>query len=272
MSRVPSKSFKTLRRAAVFTVLSLAAASPALAQGANNSNPAPPPATPGSVNPGNTQVTAGATCNQQFNNHGVALAQTSQDFAIAGAAADGLGLAAEGVASVIPLSGSAASAIGIAAQGAALVTTSLGLANEQLSIDLTDTINNLPFCDQAFTGTISVSNGGANITGDSIFNSDLGVVGDVDVGGAVDASQVRATQGISAHGGDIWLGDPNGTSYSDGITLGGGAHCQAQVQADHRPLPATLQRLQSAMAPVRPTLTGPHWAQARMRAAFAALP
>ena len=45
----------------------------------------------------------------------------------------------------------------------------------------------------------------------------------MNVEGDVNASQVHATQGISVVGGGIWIGDPNGTTYSDGITIGGGA-------------------------------------------------
>jgi hypothetical protein len=39
----------------------------------------------------------------------------------------------------------------------------------------------------------------------------------------VNANQVHAAQGISAHGGAIFLGRLDGTSYFDGITIGGGA-------------------------------------------------
>lgn len=57
----------------------------------------------------------------------------------------------------------------------------------------------------------------------------MGVAADVNAEGNVTASQVLATQGISAVGGGIWIGDPNGTTYSSGITLGGGALSGAGV-------------------------------------------
>ncbi len=76
---------------------------------------------------------------------------------------------------------------------------------------------NLPQCDQAFTGTVTVQNGGVNVNGNSLFKGDVGVTGNVA------ASQLLATQGISAFGGAITIGDPSLTTYSSGITLGGGA-------------------------------------------------
>ena len=81
----------------------------------------------------------------------------------------------------------------------------------------------LPSCDQAFTGTVSVSAGGVNVTGVSIFNSNVGFAGNITVSGSINASQLHTSQGISALGGVISLGDPNGTTYSDGINIGGGA-------------------------------------------------
>src|SRR4029077_19240387 len=80
----------------------------------------------------------------------------------------------------------------------------------------------LPNCDQQFTGTVTVSNGGLNVTGQSIFNNTVGIIGNLNASQNVTASQVHATQGISADNGAIWLGDPGGLTYSSGITLGGG--------------------------------------------------
>lgn len=76
---------------------------------------------------------------------------------------------------------------------------------------------NLPQCDQAFTGTVTVQNGGVNVTGNSLIQGDLGITGNAA------ASQVNTTQGISAFGGAITIGDTGLTTYSSGITLGGGA-------------------------------------------------
>jgi len=81
----------------------------------------------------------------------------------------------------------------------------------------------LPQCDETFTGTVKVTGGGINVTGASIFNNTVGVVGNVNVSGNVTANRVMATQGVSAMGGAINLGDPNGVTYSDGINIGGGA-------------------------------------------------
>lgn len=47
--------------------------------------------------------------------------------------------------------------------------------------------------------------------------------------GNVIASQLLATQGISAVGRGIWIGESNGTTYSSGISLGGGALSGAGV-------------------------------------------
>jgi hypothetical protein len=99
----------------------------------------------------------------------------------------------------------------------------LDIPNQQAQIDLTNTINNLPFCDQEFTGTVKVNAGGVNVTGVSIFNDNVGIDGDLAISGEFSANQVNTAQGISAHGGKIFLGNPDGTSFFDGITLGGGA-------------------------------------------------
>jgi len=78
----------------------------------------------------------------------------------------------------------------------------------------------LPSCEQAFTGTVTVSNGGINVTGTSLFNNNVGIIGSLNASQNVTASQVHATQGISADGGAIWLmtpkvGRPNYVDASD---------------------------------------------------------
>jgi hypothetical protein len=187
------------------------AAGPVFAQGPNTSNPAPTPATPTGVVTSQQVVNPlSAKCSQQLTNIGIA--------------ADGVGLTttivgvvAEGVAQAVPPGAEqVAEAAAIGTQVVGLTAQSVALGNEILAA-------NLPSCEQSFTGTVSISAGGVNVTGASIFNSGVGVVGNVAVSGDVTASQVRATQGISAMDGRIWLGDLNGTTYSDGITLGGGA-------------------------------------------------
>ncbi len=110
MSKAPSQKLKTPLRAAMLAVLPLVAALPAFAQ--TTSPVAPTPVTPAAFTPSTTQVTSGAACAAQLDDHGVALDQTSQGFANDTLIADGLGLAAEALASVIPLVGSALSAVG----------------------------------------------------------------------------------------------------------------------------------------------------------------
>ena len=214
---------RELRRAAAIALIPIAIAGSALAQGTNPTVPNTPPVTPPTVTPSTTQVTTGATCAQQFNNHGVNLAQISQDVAIAQTSADAAGIAAEAIGEAGQPFTNPATVAGVAAQGAALALGIADLVNQQNQIDLTNTINNLPFCDQVFTGTITVTNGGADITGDSIFRNNLGVTQDVNVGNNVTASKVFTTQGISTNGGGIVIGDLNLETFSSGITLGGGA-------------------------------------------------
>ena len=98
-----------------------------------------------------------------------------------------------------------------------------GLANSIAAYVLDTQRSSLPSCEQDFLGSVQVLDGGASITGDSIFNNNLGVAQNLLVGGDVSGSHVAATLGISADGGAIRLGDANGSTYSSGITLGGGA-------------------------------------------------
>lgn len=88
---------------------------------------------------------------------------------------------------------------------------------------------NLPSCEQAFVGTITVQAGGTNVTGDSIFQSNLAVAGDLTLGGRAGFNQLEVAQGASFVGGGIVIGDPGGTTYSSGITVGGGAVSGAGV-------------------------------------------
>jgi len=145
----------------------------------------------------------------------------------AGGAAPGL-VAAGGAAEVLAVNHLADDII----LAAALVGAGFDVAGVALGVDeqaLTHWQHSLDNCDQNFTGTVTVKAGGLDVTGTSIFNSDVGVAADVNVEGDVNASQVHATQGISAVGGGIWIGDTNGTTYSDGITVGGGALSGAGV-------------------------------------------
>ncbi len=94
---------------------------------------------------------------------------------------------------------------------------------EQERLDLEVLVSTRPQCNQTFTGTVLVEDGGVNVTGDSYFQGEIGVVGNLALTGNVTSSTVTATQGISADGGSIFLGDTNLETFSDGITLGGGA-------------------------------------------------
>jgi YadA head domain repeat (2 copies) len=200
-----------LCRVSVVSLIALATTGQAFA-GSNTTSPAPTPSTPPAVLTTNPQVVfAGdASCAQQLTTIGLVAEGT-------GIGIDAAGTAADIVAQAIPPPGQEiAEAASLATQVAGLGVQAGALANEIVA-------STLPNCDAEFTGTVSVDAGGVNVTGGSIFNGDVGVNGNVNVSGSVNASQVNATQGISADGGHIWLGDTNGTTYSDGITLGGGA-------------------------------------------------
>ena len=141
------------------------------------------------------------------------------------AAKDGLVasfLTEDGVANPSPAAPEILDAIAKGTELTAKVGEQIGKVNEIAATGLELKELGLHFCNTEFTGTISGA-GGTNITGNSIYNNNLGVVQDLSVGGKVNANQVNAAQGISAMGGAITIGDPNGTTYSSGITIGGGA-------------------------------------------------
>ena len=161
----------------------------------------------------------------------------------AGLAAGGVATTATGVAMGVASATTAVQAaatglkvLALGAETAGVLSTVAGVGSQigaqihtQNAQNLIVYVASLPNCDSEFTGTVNVSGGGVNVTGDSIFNDDVGVAADVNVEGDVTASQVHATQGISAVGGGIWIGDPNGTTFSSGITIGGGALSGAGV-------------------------------------------
>ena len=190
----------------------------ALAGGTNTTAPNSPPATPAAVTPSTTQVNSipAATCAQQLNNFAAATAQHSQDLAVQGLAAQTAGVATQAVsvaaealalateviiANPAPALGAAADAGGLIAAGVGLGISQAGVANNQTSLDIAVAQSNLPSCDTPFAGTITVTAGGINVTGDSIFQNNLGVVGNVNVGGSVTASNLSITQGVSFLGG-----------------------------------------------------------------------
>ena len=213
-SRISGRAKFALRNSvcAFVILLPVAAAGPALAAGPNTSAPLPTPGTPAPVITSGTQtaIAGDATCAQQLT---TAMLNTS----IASTALSGAATAAALAALALPPPAD------LIAEVAAGVVNIGATASAVAQNVYQATANGLPSCDQSFTGTVSVTAGGVNVTGNSIFQNNVGVVGDLAVGGSVNASQMHASQGISAMGGRISLGDPNGVTYSDGITLGGGA-------------------------------------------------
>ena len=208
------------------------------ATGTNTAVPAVAPVAPAAVTPSTTQRVAGAGCAQQYTN-------VMNGLAIAGVTTQGAALGASIVAETAVSASLYAAAVAAATQvgvanpsmavpftAAGLATTAkvvsyvaqaAGLASSIAATTYAITASGLPSCDQEFMGTIKVTAGGSNITGNSIYNNDLGIAGVLKVGGVVSANMLNTAQGISAMGGAITIGDPNGTTYSDGITIGGGA-------------------------------------------------
>ncbi len=231
MVRPPTPS-PVLGLAAILGFLLSLPADPARAGGSNISDPAPTPDTPDPVIVSDDQraganVGDPADCAQQLDNQGIVYDTGTLAAATAATALDAAGLAAEVIGEAgQPFTNAATVAgVGIQATGVAVSIADLVFQGFKLGIDVE--ANGLPNCDQAFIGTVQVRDGGVDVSGGSIFNDDVGVDADVNASGEVTANQVKAAQGISAHGGAIWLGDPDpdGTSptYSSGITIGGGA-------------------------------------------------
>src|SRR5262249_5200911 len=108
---------------------------------------------------------------------------------------------------------------GAGVTGVASQTAAQGFRHD--ARDLTKYIATLPNCESSVTGTVTVAvpagQGALNVTGDSIFSGNVGVTQNVDVGGNVTASKLLATQGISADGGNIVIGNPDLTTFASGI-------------------------------------------------------
>lgn len=219
---MPNLAARRLRRVgcvSVATIVAVTTSLQAFAAGSNTTTPATPSGQPTPVLTTNPQAAliGDATCAQQLNTLGI----VAQGVTVGG---DIAGLGAEIVAQAAGTGPTeqAAEAASIGIQVGAKTASAVAYAAQIQA-------SNLPSCDQEFTGTVKVDAGGVNVTGKSIFNTDnsgqpaVAVNGNVAVSGVVTASQVKATQGISADNGAIWLGDPNGVTYSSGITLGGGA-------------------------------------------------
>jgi YadA head domain repeat (2 copies) len=129
----------------------------------------------------------------------------------------------EGVALLAAITGAGSTVVGVASQVSAQIHTKDAQAASVSAQDLTVYSGNLDNCNSNFTGTVQVKAGGVNVSGDSIFQDNVGFTQSINVGGNVTASKLFATQGISAFGGAITIGDPSLTTYSSGITIGGGA-------------------------------------------------
>ncbi|MBX9841202.1 MAG: hypothetical protein K2Z80_05270 [Xanthobacteraceae bacterium] len=194
-------------------LVSLSVPLQAFAAGSNTSGVAPIPTTPTPVVTSQPQVglISDATCAQQLDTLGIVAESVAMGLEIGGLGAEVTAQAA-GVGPTQQAAEAAAIGLQIGAQGAAAAALAAQVRQSQL-----------PSCEQEFTGTVKVSNGGLNVTGQSIFNNTVGIIGNLNASQNVTATQVQATQGIAAHGGAIWLGDPGGLTYSSGITLGGGA-------------------------------------------------
>lgn len=200
---------------------------PALAQGTNTTTPASAPTTPTAVTPSTTQVTSGASCTGQYANFFRDTTRTSYGIAVASTALDLAGLAAEAAAESGGVFTGAAAAAGVAQQVAAYTAVAADLVVQGVALDRSE--ESLPECDAEFAGTVTVTNGGTNVTGNSIYNNNLAVGGNVNAAGTITASKISTTQGISTNGGGIIIGDPGLNTYSSGITLGGGALSGAGV-------------------------------------------
>jgi hypothetical protein len=200
-------------RASVIGLVSLSVPLQAFAAGTNTTTTASTPTTPTPVVTSTPQVAliTDATCAQQLTTLGIVAQGTAIGLEIGGLGAEIVAQAA-GVGPTQQAAEAVAIGIQVGAQSASAAAYAAQIRAAQL-----------PNCEAEFTGTVKVSNGGLNVTGQSIFNNTVGVIGNLNASQNVTASQVHATQGISADGGAIWLGDPNGTTFSSGITLGGGA-------------------------------------------------
>jgi hypothetical protein len=199
-------------------VLSLAAAEPAWS-GSNSAAPlTPPQSVPFTPSTNQVNFLNQATCAQQLNDSINTANITALSLNEAGAV----------TGAVFPNAGFAAQIPGFAAAVSAEALTA-GVTNvlsPNFPTILPSEAPMLPNCDATFAGTVQI--GGPNaaipsgdtaldVTGPSIFN------GNATVTNTLSANQIQASQGISADGGAITLGDPNLTTYSSGITIGGGA-------------------------------------------------
>ena len=240
----------------LFMIIATAVA--AEAAGSNTTQPpaqpTPPPLSPQTypTNFPSTSNVGSAVCSSQLNDLNTGLQASSIATSIAANTIGSIGSSAAATAllSEIILA-NPSPAVGEYLNAAAFITNlaSDSLAAAALGISVTQ--NNLPFCDGQFMGTISsVVNpltglyGGANISGNSIFNDSLGIVGNLYTGGNISAAQLFMSQGISALGGGIFIGDPNGVIRAGSRSAA--EPCRGQASAARKPIPATQPQLPSA--------------------------
>ena len=69
--------------------------------------------------------------------------------------------------------------------------------------------------------------GGIDVTGNSAFHNNVQIDGDLNVDGAGTFGTIAVDKGLSVHGGNIWLGNTDGTTFQPGISIGGGAFAGA---------------------------------------------
>src|SRR4029079_8114374 len=156
-------------RASLVGILSLVAPLRFLAAGSTPPSTAPTPATPPSVVTSQPQalLIGDATCSQQLDTLGI----------VAKGIADGTDIAGLGAESVAQAAGvgptqqaAEAAALGIQVVSKTASAVAYGAQVQQTM---------LPSCEQTFTGTVTVTNGGVNATGASIFNGNVGVIGNL---------------------------------------------------------------------------------------------
>ena len=182
---------------------------PAYAAGTVAVPPAPAPVTPSQQQ--HLPTDAGLTCAQQLTTFINDTTNTALAAQVAGVAAAAVAAAAEAAIVDIP--------VAAIAEGAGLAADAVGLGGSIAAQVGVQRASGLPSCDQQFVGTVTVSAGGANITGNSIFQNNLGVVGDLNVGGNFAATTITTPNPVTLGG--VVVGNTAGTQR--GIELGGGS-------------------------------------------------
>ena len=102
--------------------------------------------------------------------------------------------------------------------------TGLLTANDGLIVNNGATFSgNVVFNNQiSVTGPI-IGTGGLTITGLTTLNGNTQVNGDLTVTGAGNFGSLAVASGLSVHGGNIWIGNTDGTTFQQGVSIGGGA-------------------------------------------------